>query len=329
MEVSIYKLIYKTKIDKKLEDKILHADIEPKVKKEFKSNKYIRILGHYFVKNNKNKAKLVINNKKSKLKELVYYVRGPEKFKDDKLKINLILGKELSNISHIFENCTKLKKFSIYDNIARLEDEEPLDYLNDITYNNQNRYNNSLSLTIKNDYIFSNSSICSINKGWFDDNITKIVDIKENIFIDKYQYNFYFNMSRMYYNCFSLSSLPDISEWNTDYVRNMDRIFENCFSLFSLPDISKWDTHNICNISRFFSGCSSLLSLPDISKWDIRNVCDMSEMFYECSSLSSLPDISKWDTKKVTNMNGIFYNCSSLLSLPNISKWNTHNVNNE
>ena len=89
MEVSIYKLIYKTKIDKKLEDKILHADIEPKVKKEFKSNKYIRILGHYFVKNNKNKAKLVINNKKSKLKELVYYVRGPEKFKDDKLKINL------------------------------------------------------------------------------------------------------------------------------------------------------------------------------------------------------------------------------------------------
>ena len=52
------------------------------------------------MKNNKNRAKLVINNKKYKLKELVNDIKVPEKNKDDKLKINLILCKELSNIRH-------------------------------------------------------------------------------------------------------------------------------------------------------------------------------------------------------------------------------------
>jgi len=103
-------------------------------------------------------------------------------------------------------------------------------------------------------------------------------------------------------------------------VTSMNGMFRYCSSLSSLPDISKWDTNNVTDMSYMFYGCSSLSSLPDISKWDTDNVTNMSYMFHGCSSLSSLPDISEWNTNNVTNMSGIFNQCKSLSSLPDISK---------
>ena len=44
----------------------------------------------------------------------------------------------------------------------------------------------------------------------------------------------------MFYNCFSLDFLPDISIWIADNVINMSHIFENCYSLKIIPDISIW-----------------------------------------------------------------------------------------
>ena len=79
------------------------------------------------------------------------------------------------------------------------------------------------------------------------------------------------DMSYMFYNCSSLSSLPDISKWNTSNVNNMSSMFYNCSSLSSLPDISKWNISNVNNMSYMFSRCSSLLSIPEISKWDTSN----------------------------------------------------------
>ena len=73
-----------------------------------------------------------------------------------------------------------------------------------------------------------------------------------------------------------------------DNVTDMSYMFEGCSSLSSLPDISKWNTNNVTDMSYMFYGCSSLSSLPDISKWNTNNVTNMSGMFYRCSSLSSL-----------------------------------------
>ena len=45
------------------------------------------------------------------------------------------------------------------------------------------------------------------------------------------------DMSGMFYGCLSLSSLPDISNWNTTNVKNMSGMFWGCSKLKSLP---KW-----------------------------------------------------------------------------------------
>ena len=144
--------------------------------------------------------------------------------------------------------------------------------------------------------------------------------------LSKWNTNNISDMSYMFYNCSSLSSLPDLSKWNTNNVTNMSNMFYNCSSLLSLPDLSKWNTNNIKYVKNMFYNCSSLSSSPDLSKWNINNVIDMSWMFYNCSSLSSLPDLSKWNTNNVIDMGNMFYNCSSLLSLPDLSIWNTNNV---
>ena len=136
------------------------------------------------------------------------------------------------------------------------------------------------------------------------------------------------NISYMFYGCHSLSSLPDISKWNTKNVIYMSSMFSSCNSLSSLPDISKWDTKNVTDMSSMFCCCNKLSSLPDISKWDTKNVTNMSYMFYYCNKLSSLPDISKWNTKNVIYMSSMFCGCNKLSSLPDISKWDTKNVTN-
>ena len=53
-------------------------------------------------------------------------------------------------------------------------------------------------------------------------------------------------------------------------------------NLTSLPDISKWDTSNVENMAGIFSGCEALLSLPDISKWNVSKVKYINSMFYAC-----------------------------------------------
>ena len=105
MEVERYKMIYSKIIRKELEDE-LPDDVQEIIDKESKNNN-VRILGEDFVKKNENKGKLIINNKKYKLKEFI----NNYEIKEDKIKINILLSKELSNISHLFENSAGLKEF--------------------------------------------------------------------------------------------------------------------------------------------------------------------------------------------------------------------------
>ena len=70
MEVEIYKMKYLTKIAITSNEESEEHYEEPQNINEIKSGG-IRIIGNDFVKLNSNKAKLIINNKKTKLKEFI------------------------------------------------------------------------------------------------------------------------------------------------------------------------------------------------------------------------------------------------------------------
>ena len=64
-------------------------------------------------------------------------------------------------------------------------------------------------------------------------------------------------MSGMFYNCSSLSSLPDISKWNTNNVENMSWMFCDCSSLKEL-NLNNFNTNNVTYMSKMFTGCGGL-----------------------------------------------------------------------
>ena len=131
------------------------------------------------------------------------------------------------------------------------------------------------------------------------------------------------DMSEMFYNCSSLTSL-DVSKFNTDKVKNMSYMFSVCPGL-SYLDLSSFNTAEVENMSCMFSYCSGLSSL-DVSKFNTDKVTDMSGMFWGCKKLTSL-DLSSFNTAKVTYMGYMFYGCSSITSL-DLSSFNTANVTN-
>ena len=65
-------------------------------------------------------------------------------------------------------------------------------------------------------------------------------------------------------------------------------LFSYCFSLTSMPDISKWNTKNLNNISVMFQNCLSLSFLPNISKW---NVLKESDLIRYSHNIINIPSI--------------------------------------
>ncbi len=129
------------------------------------------------------------------------------------------------------------------------------------------------------------------------------------------------NMTRMFYRCFSLTSL-DLSSFDTSQVNDMYEMFRGCENLISL-NINNFDTSNVADMTSMFYGCSNLTSL-DLSNFDTSNVVNMTSMFTSCLSLTSL-DLSNFDTSNFAKMTRMFYECLALTSL-NVSSFDTKNV---
>ena len=130
-------------------------------------------------------------------------------------------------------------------------------------------------------------------------------------------------VDNMFLHCMLLKSLPDLSKINIKSTKSLKTFFSPL--LTTIPDISKWDTSTVTDMSGLFKGCSLLKSLPDISNWNMNEVTDMSEMFSDCSSLVELPNINNWNTPKLQKIHKMFYNCSKLKSI-DISNFDTKNV---
>ena len=73
----------------------------------------IRIFGEHFVKNNKNKCKIIYKNKVYPLKE--FLIDKGFKYQHE-IKIQILLGKYIYNKSYMFDGCTSLIEFYYKEN---------------------------------------------------------------------------------------------------------------------------------------------------------------------------------------------------------------------
>ena len=135
------------------------------------------------------------------------------------------------------------------------------------------------------------------------------------------------NMSYMFFNCSSLTSL-DVTHFNTAKVTNMNRLFSYCSSLTSL-DVTHFNTAKVTNMNSMFSSCSSLTSL-DVTYFNTANVTGMNNMFYSCSALTTIYASDNFVTDKVEYSYNMFYDCTSLkgTTLEYVASKTDHNYAN-
>ena len=210
-----------------------------KFKKEEKVEDYnLNILGYEFVKNNKNKAKLIIKNKKSPLMEFIKINEN----ENNKIKISMVLSKDISNGSCMFKNCENLVKLSFNFDRKIIQNDElylptKIEENENIIYsyytNSDDNEFSSYSNFKSNNILSKDSELISTEKDEYYDNFMFFLN---NKLMNKQ--NIFSNLNRIFENCKSLKTLPDISQWNTFYVQDMSHIFYNCTSLLSLPDIN-------------------------------------------------------------------------------------------
>ena len=129
------------------------------------------------------------------------------------------------------------------------------------------------------------------------------------------------DMSFMFFDCFSLSSL-DLSSFDTSGVQDMCCMFCGCSALTAL-DLCSFNTANVKNMSNMFCGCSDLTTLK-IGSFRTANVRNMKGLFFACENLSSL-DLGGFSTANVTDMSEMFADCASLTTL-DLSSFRTANV---
>ena len=269
----------------------------------------IKLFDYNFVRNNKDKCYLMINNEKKELKEQIEIDSNLRNQKS--LEIKLIETKIITAMNSIFSGCTALKSLPDISNWN----------MKNIT-NMSSMFNGCVLLKTLPDI-----------SNWNMENVTNIssmfsgcASLKSLPDISKWDLSTVTNMSSLFSGCTALRTLPDISKWNLENVTNISSLFKDCNALISLPDISKWNTKNITNISYLFHGCNSLKYLPEISKWDIKNISFMNYLFYGCRELVFIPDLSSWDIKNVVDLSYLFRGSNSLEYLPDISKWETKQV---
>ena len=213
MEVEIYKMIY---------------DIENNIDD-------IRILGNTFIKNNKNKGKLIINNKKQSIKEFI----SINFIKANKFKIKILLIKNILNKSYFFKDCKSLLEISISNkeknlsgNIIKFKDEEENENFIDVypEENKSNIYEDIVNYPYLNiseiSQLENKSDINSINSFIYDlDFNTNIYNGYFDIYGNKYNEkhlnsyssrSIYFNWKGMFYNCSSLNSVSNFFKFNKE-----------------------------------------------------------------------------------------------------------------
>ena len=105
----------------------------------------------------------------------------------------------------------------------------------------------------------------------------------------------------------------DLSNWNMSNTLSIARMFNATSNLTSVGDLSGWDTSSVDDMRFVFQNATGLTSV-NLVGWNTSNVTRMDSLFAGANQITSL-DLSTWDTSNVVVMNNMFQNLASLRQL--------------
>ena len=175
---------------------------------EYKAKKgsQIQLFGSKFINKNKDKCKIIYNEKEYDLME--YFKFDNNYNHNDSIKIQLRINNNITDISYMFYQCKELLSSDLsVDNFNITDINKSLDEnnFNDFIEKADNSNEIDMSETFYNDNLTLSSIPKNTNSSIYNEKNDSNY-FKENIFTN------ITNMSNMFYGCSSLISLPDISK---------------------------------------------------------------------------------------------------------------------
>ena len=171
-------------------------------------------------------------------------------------------------------------------------------------------------------WVEDKQTVATINKELGNGTIVHIVfDKSFRTYTPTSLYKFFANLTK-------LKTITGLEYLNTEKVTNMSYMFFNCSSLTSL-DVTHFNTAKVTNMNSMFESCSSLTSL-DVTYFNTANVTGMNNMFYSCSALTTIYASDNFVTDKVEYSYNMFYDCTSLkgTTLEYVASKTDHNYAN-
>jgi surface protein len=118
-------------------------------------------------------------------------------------------------------------------------------------------------------------------------------------------------MYQMFFECFALTTIPNMDQWDVSQVTNMSQMFWmqfNTTNKFNQP-LNGWGskTHNVKDMSFMFN--SLVLFDQPLDQWDVSSVQDMGNMFSQAKTFNQ--NLNWWNVHNVTNMTAMFLGATS------------------
>ena len=200
-----------------------------------KNKSSIRLLGEIFFRRNRTSGYFIINNRSIPLSEKL----DTKNIKKGELKVYLIFHNINNNKSHMFEDCKDLLYF--------------YEYKPEINHNFPSIIN---YYETEEDNLFNLYDKCGISENTLLQNIEDIENIEKTDSFQKYS-----DISKKYQKSSiyqTIQKFYNFLESIKNYTYSFANMFYNCYSLLEIFDISKWDTSNVSNMSGMFANCIRL-----------------------------------------------------------------------
>ena len=126
------------------------------------------------------------------------------------------------------------------------------------------------------------------------------------------------NMKSMFHSCYLLQEVI-MERINTSQVKDMPFMFEKCTSLEYL-NLSGWNASIVRTMKAMFESCTKLEEIEGLEDWDLSSLKDASFLFNFCKRLTQFSGVTKWKTTSITDMSYMFKGLENIKVFPHISK---------
>ena len=308
-------------------------------KEDIDENGYVSIFGknekgNDFVKANKTKIKLLINNEEKNLEYKFKLKEGENKIRF------LIKDYEINNLEYMFYNCSSLKNIEglkyfdvknvnnftyMFSGCESLSDITALENWNVSHGNNfSDMFSGCKSLSditaLKNWNVSNGNNFSSMFSG--------CESLSDIIALNNWKVSNGNNFSFMFKGCEKLSDITALKNWKVSNGNNYLYIFSGCKQLSDITALKNWDVSKANNFSHMFSVCLSLKDITTLKNWAVSNCNNFSYMFKGCESLSDIKALEFWDVSKGNDFSNMFSGCKNLSDIRALKKWTVSKGNN-